>query len=234
MADEAKTYTQEQVEALVAERLVEERKGLEKSHRELLAETKKAKDALKNYDGLDPEKYKKLEAAAEEAERKKLAAEGDFESLKKQLVEKHGSEIGEKDKQIAKRQAALEKRLVQAELTAAIAKHKGDADLLLPHGSRFVKVREVENDFEAFVVDEAGNQRFADGKATPMSFDDLVTQVLIPKYPRAFDGTGSSGGGASKSSAGSAGGPRVIPAGDNAAAIANLEGIANGTVTIAG
>lgn len=231
MADEAKTYTQEQVDAMLAERLATETEGLKRSQKELLAEAKKAKEALKNYDGVDPDEFKKLKAAAEEAERKRLTSEGDFESLRKQLVEKHGSEIGAKDAQIAKRQAALEKRLVQAELQAAIVRHRGDPDLLLPHGSRFVRVKETDADFEAFVADESGNPRFADGKGTPMTFDDLVTQVLMPKYPRAFDGTGSSGGGASKS-AGGAGGTRTIPAGDNAAFIAHLDGIAKSTVKV--
>lgn len=233
MADEKTTYTKDEVDALVAERLAAETDGLKKSQRELLAEAKAAKAKLAAYDGVDAEEFKKLKTAAEEAERKKAAAEGDFESLRKQLVEKHGSEIGAKDAQIAKRQAALERRLVQAELTAAIARHKGDPDLLLPHGSRFVKVKETDTDFEAFVADETGNPRFADGKGTPMTFDDLVTQVLMVKYPRAFDGTGSSGGGASKSSAGSAGGQTVIPAGDNDAFIANLDKIASGAARVA-
>ena len=230
MAD-PQTYTQEQVDAMVAERLAAETEGLQKSQKQLLAEAKAAKAALKSYEGIDPDEHKRLKTAAEEAERKKAAAEGDFESLKKQLVEKHGTEISAKDAQIAKRQTALEKRLVQAELTAAIVRHKGDPDLLLPHGAKFVRTREIENDFEAFVVDEAGQPRFADGKGTPMTFDDLVTQVLIPKYPRAFDGTGSSGGGASKSAA-SGGGPRVISAGDNAAFLANLPKIASGEVVV--
>lgn len=232
MADEAKQYTQDEVDALVAERLAAETEGLKKSQRELLAEAKKAKDALKNYDGVDPEEFKALKAAAEEAERKKAAAEGDFKSLEKQLVEKHTAELEKAQGRAAKLQTALEQRLVQAQLTAVIAKHKGDPDLLLPHGTRLTRVRETDDGFEAFVADEKGNPMIADGKGTPMTFDDLVTQVLMVKYPRAFDGTGSSGGGASKSSGG-AGGSRVIPLGDNDAFIANLDDIASGKAKVA-
>ncbi len=229
MAD-PKTYTQEEFDAAIAEREAATA-GLKANRDELLKESKAAKAKLAAYDGVDPEEFKKLKQAADEAEQKRAAAQGDFESLKRQLVEKHGTELSAKDAAIAKRQAALEKRLVQAELTAAIARHKGDPDLLLPHGSRYVKVKETEQDFEAFIADESGNPRYADGKGTPMSFDDLVTQVLLPKYPRAFEGTGSSGGGAAKSTGG-AGGARVIPRDDNAAFLANVDGIADGTTQV--
>jgi hypothetical protein len=229
---ETQTYTQEQVDAMIAERLAAETDGLKKSQRELLAEAKKAKDTLKNYDGVDPDEFKRLKAAAEEAERKKATAEGDFKSLEKQLIEKHTAELGAEKGKTVKYQSALEKYLVQAQLTAAIAKHKGDPDLLLPHAAQHVRVRETDEGFEAYVADDKGNPRIADGKGTPMSFDDLVTQVLAEKYPRAFDGAGSSGGGASKSTGG-AGGTRVIPAGDNGSFIANLDGIAKGTVKVA-
>lgn len=232
MADE-QMYSQEQVDAMIAERLAAETDGLKKSQKELLAEAKKAKEALRSYEGVDAEEFKRLKAAAEEAERKKAAAEGDFKSLEKQLIEKHQAEIAKEQGRAGKLQSALERRLVQAELTSVIAKHKGDPDLLLPHAAQFVRVRETDEGFEAYVADEKGNPRIADGQGTPMSFDDLVTQVLVQKYPRAFDGTGSSGGGASKSTGGAGGGTRVIPAGDNASFIANLADIASGKAKVA-
>jgi hypothetical protein len=222
-----KTYSQEEYDALVAER------DAAKTHNaELFKEAKKAKDALKNYDGIDPTEHKRLKDAAEEAERKKATAEGDFKSLEKQLVEKHGTEIAAKDGRIGKLTKALEKRLIQAELTKAIAKARGDADLLLPHAEKYVRVKETDDDFVAYVADEKGNPLVSDGKGTPMDFDQLIEQTLKPKYPRAFDGTGSSGGGASKSSAGGGGGSKTIAAGDNKAFIDNLADIASGKVTV--
>ena len=232
MPEATETYTQEQVEALVSERLAAETAGLKTSQRALLAEAKAAKDALRAYEGVDPEQFKSLKAAADEAERKKAAAEGNFASLEKQLIEKHGQELTKEQARAAKLQSALEKRLVQAELTSVIAKHRGDPDLLMAIASQHVRTRETPDGWEAYVADEQGNARIADGKGTPMSFDDLVTQVLIPKFPRAFDGTGSTGGGAAKSS-GSAGGTRHVPAGDNDAFIANLADIASGKTVVA-
>ncbi len=229
---EPEVFTKEQVDAMVAERLVAETAAIVKKDRELLAETKAAKAALAKFDGVDPDEFKRLKTAADEAERKKATAEGNFASLEKQLIEKHQAEIAGEKGRSTKLQSALERRLVQAELTSVIAKHRGDADLLLPHAAQFVRVREVEDGFEAYVADEKGNPRIADGKGTPMSFDDLVTQVLVPKYPRAFDGTGSTGGGASKST-GSVGGTRVIAADDHRAIAANLQDIAAGKVVVA-
>jgi hypothetical protein len=70
-------FTPEQqaaIDAAVAEQV----EGLKKNQNELLKESKAAKAKLAAYDGVDPEEYKKLKQAAEEAERKRLQGEGDF------------------------------------------------------------------------------------------------------------------------------------------------------------
>jgi hypothetical protein len=59
--------------------------------------------------------------------------------------------------------------------------------------------------------------------------DEMKTD---PEFAVLFPGTGSSGGGASKSISG-AGGGKTIQAGDNASFIANLEKIAKGEVKVA-
>lgn len=207
--------------------------GLKRNRDELREEAKKAKDKLKSYDGIDPEEYKRLKDAAAEAERKKATAEGDFKALEKQLVERHGNELAAKDKQIEKRQKALERRLVDAELTRAIANQKGNPDLLLPYARQFVRVKETDDDFEGFIADEKGNPRIADGKATPMTFDTFVSEMLLPKFPAAFEGTGSSGGGASKSAASGGGGAvKTVPRGDNRSFVQNVDAIADGSAVV--
>ena len=225
MAD-PKTYTEDEYNALLAEK-----EALKGNRDEILKESKRAKDALKNYDGVDPAEYKALKDAAAKAEREKLASEGDFKALESQLKGLHQKEIEGKDAKIAKTQKALERRLVQAELTKAIAARKGEPDLLLPYAEKFVRVKETDDDYEAFIVDASGNPRFADGKGTPMDFGAFVEQELMVKYPRAFDGTGSSGGGATKSNPGG-GGAKVVAAGDSKAFMENLEGIASGKVQV--
>lgn len=227
-SDEVRTYTQDEVDALVAEREA----GLKANRDEAVKEAKRAKEALRRYDGVDPEEFAKLKAEAEAAERKKATAEGDWTKLESQLKDRHADEMKRAESRMAKLTAALEKRLIQAELTAAIAAQKGNAELLLPHAERFVRVKETDEDFVAYVVDEHGNALVADGQGSPMTFAQLVEQRLMPKFPGAFEGTGSSGGGASRSSGGAAGGSRTIAAGDNAAFLANLDKIASGAVEV--
>lgn len=225
MADEPKTYTQDELDVLV--------NGLKANRDEALKEAKKAKDTLRGYEGVDPDEFKRLKTASEETARKRAAELGDFKSLESQLKEHHAKELETGNAKLLKVRKAMEQRLVQAELTKAIVARKGDPDLLLPHAERYVRVRETEDDFEAYVVDEKGHPLFTDGSGSPMNFDALVEQKLVPKYPRAFEGTGSSGGGAAKS-AGTAGGgaSTVIAAGDNAAFLSNLKGIATGDVVV--
>lgn len=232
MAD-PKTYTQDEVDAILAER-----DAIKANRDEALTEAKKAKAALRNYDGVDPEEFKRLKSAAEEAERKKAAAEGDFKSLEKQLVERHTAELAQRDSRLAKAMKSLEQRAIRSELQAALVKagaFPDELDLLVERGEKFARMKETEDDFVAFIADEKGNPLVADGKGTPMDFGTFVEQKLKATYPRLFQGSGSSGGGAAKSIAGGSGGsPKTIVAGDSRAWNDHLEAIAKGEVDVQG
>ena len=95
---------------------------------------------------------------------------------------------------------------------------------------------ETDDDFEYVIHDGKGNPSFADGKGTAMTMDTFVDQTLRAKYPGAFKGSGSMGGGATKSNAGGGGNgngkPLTIAGSDKEAFRANLDGIANGTVLV--
>jgi hypothetical protein len=225
-------YTKEEIAEMVAAEVA----GLKANQAELLKEAKKAKDALKNYEGVDPVRFKELEAAAVEAERKRAEAQGDFKSLEKQLIDRHQAELGVKDSKITKLSTALEKRLIDAQLAEAIARAGAKpafVPLLKLEGRQFVRVKETDEDYDSFVVDERGNPLVADGKGTPMTVDLLVEQTLKTKYPDAFMGSGSSGGGAAKSSGGAGGQTKTISAGDNQAFLANIDQILDGSVKVA-
>lgn len=227
--DEVLTFTQDEVNSMIAEQVA----GLKAKTDELLSEAKRAKNALKSYDGVDPTEFKRLKEAADQAERDKAAAAGDFKALEKQMAERHTVELSERETKISKMQRALERKVVESELVRAIAAKKGDPDLLLPYARQYARMRETDDDFEGFVSDERGNPLVSDGKGTPMDFSAFVEQHLMLKFPRAFEGTGSSGGGAPRSSAGGGGGgPKRISAGDNNAFITALKDIANGKVTV--
>lgn len=225
-----KTYTQDEFDAMVAER------DAVKANRDVvLKEAKDAKKKLADYDGVDPEKYKQLESAAAEADRKKATAEGDFKSLETQLKDLHKKEIDGKEVKIGKLTKAVEKRAIRNELTAALIKAGAlpdMIDLLVERGEKHGRLKETDDDYASFIADEKGNPLVADGAGTAMTWDVFVEQKLKTQYPRAFEGTGSSGGGAPKSNPGGGGSPKVIQAGDNAAFLANLDGIASGKVTV--
>jgi hypothetical protein len=230
VADEPKTYSEEEYAAMV-----KERDALKANRDEILREAKKAKDALRAYDGVDPEEHRRLKEAADAADKKKAAAEGDFKALEKQLIDRHASELGVKDKRIDKLTKALERRLVQAELTGSLNRAEladpSMMDLLVDYGSKYVTMKETDDGFEQVVTDGRGNALVADGKGTPMTVDVFVEQTLKAKYPLAFKGTGSTGGGAAKSAT-SGGGAKVIAAGDQKAFIDNVKEIADGEVEV--
>jgi hypothetical protein len=225
---EPQTYTQEQYDAMIAER-----DALKHNRDEILKESKKAKDALKNYEGVDPVEFKTLKEAAAEAERKKALAEGNLEVWKKQVTDQHQKEREADGKKLTKALAALEKRKV-AKLTAALAKAEADPtmmDLLVLKGSASVRLQEGDEDWNEIIADEKGNPLVRDGQGTPMDMDTFVAQVLKTQYPGAFKGTGSSGGGATKST-GSAGGKRTVSASDPQAFIRYAKEIASGEVEV--
>jgi hypothetical protein len=231
VSDEKTVFTKEEVDAMLAEQVG----GLKANRDEALKELKSARAALKNYEGVDPTEFKALKEAAAEAERKKAAAEGDFKSLEKQLIDRHTQELSAKDKRAAKLQSALEKRLVDAKLATALAKADADPamlELLQLAGRRAIRVRETEDDFEEYVADAQGNPLIADGKGTPMDVDTYVQQTLKAQYPGAFKGTGSSGGGATRSAGGASGAVRSIASTNSPDFLSNLADIASGKTKV--
>lgn len=99
---------------------------------ELAAELAKAKDQLKGFEGIDAAKVRALAAEAEEVERKRLVAAGDFERLTKQMGERHTTE-----------KTTLEASL-QASNTATAGLQKQIADLTV--GTSFTTSKFVTED----------------------------------------------------------------------------------------
>lgn len=219
MPDAPKTYTQDELDAAVADR----NKALEATHQKALGQLAETRKALKSFEGIDPNDYKAMREAAEKLEEERAKAQGDWKAREAQLTDRQKKELEAKDARIGKLSKVVERRVKSDELSRAIAKAGGDADLLLPHAERFAKVQETDEDFNLVLTDEKG---------AVVDADAFVAQTLKPKFPSAFAGTGSSGGGATRSAA--SGGNRVIPAGDNPAFIANLKDIASGKVNVAG
>jgi hypothetical protein len=226
----AETYTKEQVDQMIAEREA----GLKANRDEALREAKKAKELAKRYEGVDPDEYKTLKEQAAELERKKALAEGNLEVWKKQVADQHQKELDAAAKRIAKYEGAVGKRLRQDELRKALTGKADPAmmELLVEHGSKYVHVKETDDDFEQYVGDEKGNPLVADGQGTQMTLEQFVDQRLKAKFPGAFLGSGSSGGGATRSTSGGSGGSKIISK-DDLYKGDNLQKVASGQYKIA-
>lgn len=167
------------------------------------AEVKKARDEAtaaraqaEKYKDIDPEKYKELLAAAEDADRKAKEGKGEYDKIIAQMNEKHAQDLANKDKKIAAITAALESHLIEASAIAAIAEFKGEPALLLPIIRKRTKVVENNGEYTVQVLGDDGSPQ-VDGTGKALSIKSLVEQMKGDKvYGRAFEANGQSGGGA--------------------------------------
>lgn len=164
---ETKTFTQEDLDSIVKERLARERSKL-----------------LKKYEGVDVEKYNSLIQEQEAKEQEEQAKRGEFEKILKSTVEK-------KDGVISQLQTELQGIKVDGNLLNAASSRKAvnpqQVVRLLKDQVRLTESGEVE------VLDDSGSARYTD-KGSAMSVDDLVEEFLTtnPHFKMANPGgTGS-------------------------------------------
>lgn len=146
--------------------------------------------------GKTPEEIAALVDAQRKAEEEKAMKGGEFDKLKAQIIEQHKVEIAKKDGTLTAMRGHLERFLVDAQATTAITELKGVPALLLPHVKAAVKVIEDGEAFAVRVVDANGNPR-VNGKGEFLSIRDLVDEMRQNEvFGRAFEPTGTTGGGA--------------------------------------
>lgn len=164
---ETKTFTQEDLDSIVKERLARERSKL-----------------LKKYEGVDVERYNSLIQEQEKKEQEEQAKRGEFEKILKSTVEK-------KDSVISNLQQELQSIKVDGNLLNAASSRKAvnpqQVVRLLKDQVRLTESGEVE------VLDDSGSARYTD-KGSAMSVEDLVEEFLTtnPHFKMANPGgTGS-------------------------------------------
>ena len=185
-------------------------KGLRDKNAELLAKVaaKEARMALLG-DRTAEEVQADFELAAKTRE-DKAKAEGDFTSLKEQLVAQHTAELAKRDTRLGRVEGKLYDVMARREAEKAIRDAGGNPTLLLPHILPFIKVAEHDEDFAATVVDAKGKPRIADGQGTPMTITQLVEVFKADDtYGAAFSADAASGSGA-RNSGGPAGGAGTV------------------------
>lgn len=154
--------------------------------------------------GKTPDEIADLMAAQAQAERDKLTKAGEWDKLRGQMTEQHQAELAKREEKATAYRAQLEKHLVDAAGTAAIAAAKGSAELLLPHVKSRVKVIEENGEFAVRIVDATGNPR-VNGKGEFLSMSDLVGEMRQSDvFAPAFQAPAASGGGARPSVPGGA------------------------------
>jgi hypothetical protein len=167
-----------------------------------------AEKTLKQFEGVDPEKYAELMKSQEDAAAQKLRDSGDWTAREAQLRAQleadlrkrethYTAEVNSRDARLALMQTALNGALINSEAVAAITAAKGEPALLLPHVLRQTRITEEDGQFRVEVVDAQGQPRIADIKGTPFSIKNLIEEMKAdPIYGRAFEATGAGGSGA--------------------------------------
>ena len=146
--------------------------------------------------GKTPDEIAELVARVSEDELKKAEKAGEWDKLKAQLLESKQKELAVKDEETARMRSALEDHLVTSTAVTAIAELKGIPQLLLPHVKSAVRVVDDNGKYVVHVVDENGTQRI-NSKGDPLTIKDLVEEMRQSDvFGRAFEATGTSGGGA--------------------------------------
>jgi hypothetical protein len=182
------------------EQPVAELEAMRQKNAELLSEAKKAKAALKKYDGIDPDEYAALKEAHEQAEAERAKAAGDFEAYKAKLDKR----LSEKDAVIADLVKRNENTHREAAALAAINKHGGNATLLR---GIVTQALEVESDGDTYTV-------VAQIEGEKVSPADYVARLKADdEYAGAFSGTGVGGQGSKPATETPGGLGKLVPEG---------------------
>jgi hypothetical protein len=157
--------------------------------------------------GKTPEEIAEKIAALEKSGGEGADVAKRIEKLKAEMVQAHQAEL-EKERGVStKMRASLDKHLIDAEATAALAEAKGTPVLLLPHVRSQVKVFEEDGQFVARVVDKEGDPRTNGKTGGYMTIKELVAEMKkSPDYAPAFAAAGTSGGGKQPGSSSNSGG----------------------------
>ena len=176
---------------------VEDVSGLKSTLEKLKRESKDARDALKKYDGFDPEEYQRLKEAADNAEQTKLQTEGKWEEMKDRLTKTFEKERATLSGELSKRDQFIERLLIENELNGAIERAG-----VLPEHRKAVRA----------MLREAGPKVVADGD----EYRGLLGDVSIAEYVESWAKTeeaayylpaeGKGGSGARDSKGGGGGG----------------------------
>lgn len=228
-AGSAGTFTQEQLDAAVAEA----NKALEAKRDELLAEVKQMRGKMKAFEGIDPKEHQSMAARLAELEQSGKAKEAGMTS--DALAKLRQDVEADVLKRLATdREAGLKAIPWASELANENRSLKLDSVVKAEMAKGGARSERIDALFrltsDRFDLTDDGKPILRDKPAVELG--KYVADELRKEYPEFYNGSGSSGGGASKSNAGGGGSSKRIAAGDPKAFLANLESIAKGEVMV--
>jgi hypothetical protein len=158
-------------------------------------------------------KYKELEDAAAKAEEERAKKAGEFDSLKKQLADKHAAELDAERKKAEAVSSRFKQTVVKAEFGAASdlfggadAKTILDVELAIAALGKYVTVEDADDDPRGYkiVVKAPNGQPVLGRDGNPAPFADAISEVinLLPNKDRILRGSGKTGSGSSGGSGG--------------------------------
>lgn len=169
MEQSTKTFSQDELDAIVEQRLMRERKKYEKK-----------------LEGVDLDEARRLLEEKQQAEIERQKEKGEFEKVLQQLAEKKDSEISQYKTKLQEIQvdgalinAASQNNAVSPDQVVALLKNK----------------TRLGDDGSVEILDKDGSVRYNDS-GTPMSVNELVSEFLTanPHFVKASpSGTGSKG-----------------------------------------
>lgn len=174
--------------------------GLKTKNADLVAREKVAKDKLAEYKGADPAKILELVAKAEEAERERLKAEGNFDAREQQVRTHYDTNVvAPLQKRVDKAVATLDKKFVKSELLEAAEKHGFFGNLLQKQVSDQVKLVETDDGYVVKVYNADGNTvRINAATGHDMTVDEFVAECAnkdeFKPLKKPSGGKGSGGG----------------------------------------
>jgi hypothetical protein len=199
--------------------------ALEREKAAAAAAKKTADDLAAKYKDTDPEEYKRLKAAADEAAREGKKTEGDWEGWKKTFIDEEARKLAAKDEEITGLKTRVQTFLLDNKISQA-ALESGVRKKLLPHV--------VTNTKQHFRLDQSENIEVLDEHGNPInvSIEAFFKDKYSTEFPEYYEPTGNGGSGASNNGSGSRGGARVISSTDQAGMNGNLADIASGKVIV--
>lgn len=153
-------------------------------------------------------KFAELEKAAQQAEEDRAKRAGEFDALKKNMLDKHAKEIAERDTAVSTLSQRFQSTVVRAEFGTASELFGGHADaqtvldveMAIAVLGRYVSVADDDKDPRGYriVVKDVHGDEIEDAKGNPLPFAQALKELIggLPNKDRILRGSGKAGSGA--------------------------------------